>query len=159
MGRILELGNAQNWEQVYTGNFTAQQITNTKFAPIPEQTIPIQLEETVLAVYIQTTEPDDKNWLFGGYCNQLINIPVTVGGAFNSTINNRKKIWLNTISLILFANYTTSYGVSFSFPKWFRDANIIVWQYTGINDDTTEKLITEEFLNINFKLDQIDSKL
>lgn len=155
MGRILELSNGSNWEEIYSGSYTAQQITPKKFAPIPEQTIPVQVEKTVLAVYIKTTEPEGKNWLFGGYANQLIAIPVTVGGVLNSTINNRRKIWLDTISLILFAKYTTSYGLSFSFPAWFRDATIIVWQYIGIDDDSTEKLLTEESANINFKLDQL----
>jgi hypothetical protein len=155
MGRILELSNAANWEQIFSGSYEAQQITQNKFAPIPEQTIPVQLEKFVLAVYVQTTEPEGKNWLFGGFANQLVSIPVTVGGNLNSTINNRKKVWLDTISLCLFAKYTTSYGLSFSFPAWFRDATVIVWQYTGLDDDSTEKLLVEESLNINFKLDQI----
>jgi hypothetical protein len=80
---------------------------------------------------------------------------LVVGGNQDATTVKGQPLFLNQINLILFNKISTNYGVSIKVPKWFPRASVTVWEYTGKDDTSEEILLTQEFANINFKLDQL----
>jgi hypothetical protein len=157
MGLILQLGNEANWNQIYFGTHLSYQISSTRFAPIPKITIPTQLESPILAVYISCL-PDTPTWHFGGWLNQKIFTGLTVGGSPDAENVQRRKIWLNKITIIRLDRLSNNYSVTFEVPKWFQSVSIQVWEYIGLYEDSTELLIEEmreDVLRIEQKVDDI----
>ncbi|MBD2772917.1 hypothetical protein, partial [Iningainema tapete] len=120
MTRILQLGNASNWEQIYNHSQAAVSINPDTHAPIPEIVVPLLIETHVLAVYITTVVPEAREWHFAGYLNQKFELGLTVGGTPEADELSRRKLWLNRIKLIIFPKITATYAISFSVPKWFK---------------------------------------
>jgi len=119
--------------------------------------IPTQLESPILAVYISCT-PAKPTWKFGAWLNQSVFTGLTVGGVVDAENVQRRKIWLNKITLIRLEKLATSYSISFEVPKWFESVFIRAWEYVGPIGDTTEVLIDElkqDVLRIEQKIDAI----
>lgn len=157
MGLILQLGNEANWNQIYFGTTNAYQIAQGKYAPIPKITVPTQLESPILAVYISCL-PDTPTWYFGGWLNQKIFTGLTVGGSPDAENVQRRKIWLNKITIIRLDRLSNNYSITFEIPKWFQSVSIQVWEYIGLYEDSTELLIEEmreDVLRIEQKVDDI----
>lgn len=156
---VLQLGSAANWSDVYFVTVSASQINAERYAPIPKINVPIQLESPILAVYISCTPPK-PTWYFGGWLNQKIFTGLTVGGVTDAENVQRRKIWLNKISLIRLEQLSTSYSITFDVPKWFQSVSIQVWEYIGPIADSTEALISElkqDVLRIEAKVDDIST--
>jgi hypothetical protein len=157
MGRVVSL-NSGNWESIYSFSATAGILSETTYVPIPPAQIPIFLESDIIAVYVNTTVPDGKSWRYGGFVEQRFTSGLLVGGNADAA-GEPKNIWVDKITTIFFPKITAQYSLKAYFPKWFKSVELQVWQYTGF-DDTDEKiLMVEEFANINFRLDQITSRL
>jgi hypothetical protein len=158
MALILNLGNPDNWNQVYNTTVAALLIGNGRYAPIPKIAVPIQLESPILAVYISCS-PNKPTWKFGAWLNQNIFTGLTIGGLTDAENVQRRKIWLNKISLARLDKLSENYAVSFDIPKWFESVSISLWEYTGIISDSTEELINEirdnELPRIEQKIDDI----
>jgi hypothetical protein len=125
--------------------------------PIPEIAVPFVLDKFILAVSIETDVPSNSIWRFAGYINQKISTGLVVGGNQDATTVKGQPLFLNQINLILFPKISTNYSVSVKVPKWFTRASVIVWEYTGVDDTSEEILLTQEFANINFKLDNLNN--
>jgi hypothetical protein len=156
MTRTLQLGNAANWEQIYTHSQVAVQITPTVHAPIPEITVPLLIESHVLAVYLTTEIPEGRNWNFAGFLHQRFELGLTVGGMPEADDLSLRKLWLNRIKLIIFPKLTVGYSIAFNVPKWFKSVQLIVWEYTGTDSDSTEDLV-EQIKNVD--LPRIEAKV
>jgi hypothetical protein len=159
MGLILQLGNAANWNQAFSSNVAAYQIGNGKYAPIPKIIIPTQLESSILAVHISCT-PAKPTWKFAGWLNQSVFTGLTVGGVVDAENVQRRKIWLNKITLVRLEKLATSYSINFEVPNWFESVFIQAWEYVGPIGDTTEVLIKElkqDVLRIEQKVDDIST--
>lgn len=156
MTRILQLGNADNWEQIYSTSVAAVTVTPKVHAPIPEITVPLLLDNHILAVYITTEIPEGSNWNFAGFLNQKFELGLTVGGIPEADELSRRKLWLNRIKLIMFPQLTSNYAISFDVPKWFKSINLTVWQYTGVDYDSVEQSLTEDIIP---RLMSIESKI
>jgi hypothetical protein len=159
MSLILQLGSAANWEQVYFSTVNAFQINPERYAPIPKIVIPTQLESHILAVYVSCTPPK-PSWYFAGWLNQKIFTGLTVGGTPDAENVQRRKIWLNKITLIRLEKLSDSYSITFDVPKWFQSVSIQVWEYIGPIADSTEVLINElkqDVLRIESKVDDIST--
>lgn len=155
MGIILELGNSANWNQVYSTTVAAFQIGNGRYAPIPKIVVPFQLESPILAVYI-SCEPNKPTWNFAGWLSQSVFTGLTVGGVTDAENVQRRKIWLNKITLVRLEKLANSYSINFVVPKWFESVSIQLWEYIGTVDDSTELLINElkqDVLRIEEKID------
>ncbi|MCC5641130.1 hypothetical protein LC593_35980 [Nostoc sp. CHAB 5844] len=156
MTRILQLGNADNWEQIYHTSVAAVNVTPKVHAPIPEITVPLLLENHILAVYITTEVPEGSNWNFAGFLNQKFELGLTVGGTPEADELSRRKLWLNRIKLVMFQKLTSNYAISFDVPKWFKNVNLTAWQYIGVDYDSIEQLLVED---IKPSLVSIESKI
>ena len=139
---VLQLSNAANWEDIYNESTNAFQISSSKFAPIGEITVPYLFERHIIAIYA-TSNKAKSTWHFAGFLNQKLNLGLVLGGASNAYALQRRKIWLNQITLLFFPKYTSSYAISFNVPEWFEHINLNVFEYRGIESDSTEDLIRE----------------
>ncbi|WP_414579192.1 hypothetical protein [Anabaena sp. CCY 9402-a] len=157
--RVVELSNSDNWQSVYFTDIAAMQVPmqdgSQLINPIPEIVIPFLLDKFILAVSITTDVPSSSTWRFAGYINQKISAGLVVGGNQDVTSVKSQPLFLDQINLIFFNKISTSYGVSVKVPRWFPRAVVTIWEYTGVDDTTQEILVTQEFANINFKLDQL----
>ena len=161
--RVVELNNSANWQSIFSTNIVAVQVPmqNGKYLinPIPEIVVPFLVDKFILAVSVETDVPSESNWRFAGYINQKISTGIVIGGGQDATNVKGKALFLDQINLILFDKISTNYAVSVKVPKWFPRASVTVWEYTGVDDTSEEILLTQEFANINFRLDQIQSHL
>jgi hypothetical protein len=141
---VLQLSNAANWQDVYNQSFTAQRINPTVFAPLPEIIVPVLFDRHIIAVYA-TSSSAKPNWYFAGFLNQKIRLGLIPGGSPDADAVQRRKIWLNRITLLFFPKITSTYAVSFNVPKWFDTVNLNIFEYQGTESDSTEDLIRELF--------------
>ncbi|AFY48903.1 hypothetical protein Nos7524_3100 [Nostoc sp. PCC 7524] len=157
--RVVELSNSNNWESIYSTNIYAVSVPmqngTSLISPIPEIVVPFVLDKFILAVSVDTDVPTNSVWRFAGYINQKISTGIVIGGGQDATAVNGRSLFLDRVNLILFQKISTSYAVSIRVPRWFPRAGVNVWQYTGVDDTSEEILLTQEFANINFKLDQL----
>ncbi|MTJ11845.1 hypothetical protein FJR11_04385 [Anabaena sp. UHCC 0187] len=149
---------AQNWESIYTFNATAGILSENTYIPIPPATAPIFLESDIIAVYVNTDVPDGRNWRYGGFVEQRFTSGLTVGGSADAA-GSPHNIYINKITTLFFPPITAQYSLKVYFPKWFKSVELQLWQYTGVDDTSENITLTEEFANINFKIDQLSSKL
>ena len=89
------------------------------------------------------------------YANQKMSTGLVLGGSQDATLNKSQALFLDQINLVMFPKISANFSLSILLPKWFRSAQIIVWRYKGIDDTSEEILLTQEFANLNFKLDQL----
>lgn len=138
---ILNLGDAANWQNFYFHSVTA--VTRPglhKPDPIPEFTIPLKFNKHIIAVSI-ISQTAKSNWYFGGFLNQRITTGLISGNLPDSDVLQRRKLYLNRISILIFPTIATTFTLSLEFPKWFTQASFNFWQYTGPESDTTETQI------------------
>jgi hypothetical protein len=157
--RVVQLSNNANWESLYRTSVTGGTVyTDAGEAiplPIPPVIIPFLLESFIFAISISTAVPEDATWRFAGYANQKMSTGLVLGGSQDATLNKSEKLFLDQINLVMFPKISANFSLSISLPKWFRSAQIIVWRYIGVDDTSEEILLTQEFANLNFKLDQL----
>jgi hypothetical protein len=155
---VLQLGNSANWEQVYFSTVNAAQVNPQSHTPIPLIVVPVQLESPILAVYVSCTPPK-PTWYFAGWLNQKVFTGLTVGGVTDAENVQRRKIWLNKITLIRLDKLSDSYSITFSVPKWFQSISLQVWEYTGPidNPDYALEKIVIDLQRIEGKIDDISS--
>ncbi|MDZ8228295.1 hypothetical protein [Nostoc sp. ChiVER01] len=161
MTRILQLGNADNWEQIYHTTVAAVTLNSKIHNPIPEITIPLLLETHILAVYVTTDIPEGRKWNFAGFLNQKFELGLTVGGTPEADELSRRKLWLNRIKLVVFPRLTATYSITFGVPEWFKNVNVTVWQYVGADYDSVEQFLTSDIqpalARIEQKIDDISN--
>jgi hypothetical protein len=148
MTRVVELANSNNWENIYNYSVTAA-IDNDFPIPLPAVTLPIFLESDIVALYVNTQIPEGK---WGGRVEQIFN-GLTIGKVVSS--GEPKSLWINKLTTIFFPSITAQYSLRVVIPYWFYNYYLEVYRYTGIDDTTEEILLTQEFANLNFKLDQL----
>ncbi|MEG4458913.1 hypothetical protein [Microcoleus sp. N9_A1] len=130
MALLVELDNAQNWIQSDSQSFSSK--------PIPDYVPPYQFEKHILAIFVSNPEPD-QSWRFGGFLNQKIRLGV--GPSLGAESVNSRKLWLGRTQLFIFPKLTTTYTLNFSFPYWFNQVNLTIWEYWGPEADTVTNAI------------------
>jgi hypothetical protein len=58
-----------------------------------------------------------------------VNVPV--GPVSILTTVNDRRLWLRRKQLLIFPADISTYQVTIRFPKWFSQASVTVWEYTG----------------------------
>jgi hypothetical protein len=155
---ILDLSNSANWESIYSHTVNAQVLTERDHIPIPEITIPVLLDQHILAVY--TNSNTAKNtWNTAGYLKQKINLGLVVGGLPDAENVRQQRVLLRKINLIMFPRLTSEYALSFAVPFWLRDLSLSIWKYTGINSDSTSELVNQVRVDIAILDDKVDTLL
>lgn len=131
MTLLVEFDNAANWIQSDFQSFSGK--------PIPDYVPPYLFEKHILAIFVTNPEPD-KNWRFGGFLSQKIRLGV--GPSQGAESLSSRKLWLGRTQLFIFPKLTTTYSLNFSFPYWFNQATLTIWEYWGPEADTLGNAIS-----------------
>lgn len=143
---VLQLTTQENWFQIYDESRTAQIATPSGgYYPIPAFEIPILLERHVLAVRCLSTTAK-PTWRFAGTLSQRFQagtggtaspLPTVEASAIGLRLNRTK--------LVVFKKFTANYQLLFENAYWLKDLRLSIWEYRGIESDSTEDLIRELF--------------
>ncbi|MEH2197806.1 hypothetical protein [Nostoc sp.] len=154
--QVLELGNSANWDLFYSTTIQAVTSSNGEsYTPIPTITVPTLLDSHIIATSVSCSN-SKPTWYSGGFLNQRINLGLTVGGLPDSDAVQKRKVYLNRLTLIIFPKLVDTYAVTFEVPEWFQDVTFTLFEYTGTETDSTENLVNQI---INVDLPRIESKI
>lgn len=154
---VLDLLNQNNWVQIYDESRTAQVATEAGgYFPIPAFEVPIQLDKHILAARCISTTAK-FNWRWAGNLIQKINPPIAginsplvEAGTYSMKINRTK--------LVIFKPLTSTYQLTLEGAYWLKDLRLTLWEYQGIEGDSTEELITTlsgDLNRIELKIDAL----
>lgn len=146
---VLDLTGVGNWSQVYDESRTAVLMAPDAYIPIPAFEVGVLIESPILAVraFCQSAKP---TWRFGGLLIQRFQIGT--GGAASPlplAEASDRALRVNRTQLIVFPKLTANYELLFTCPYWFPDCRLTVWEYSGVNSDTTEKLLELIQIDLN----------
>lgn len=140
---VLELGNSNNWSPFFYTKIDAVTSNNGElFTPIPTITVPILFDSHIIAVSVSCSK-SKPTWYFGGFLNQRISLGLTVGGLPDSDAVQKRRLYLDRLTLIIFPKIVSTYAVTIDVPKWFEDVSINIFEYIGPESDSTEDLIAQ----------------
>ncbi|TWH40286.1 hypothetical protein [Dulcicalothrix desertica] len=157
---IANFGNPNNWESIYNTNLVGADAGNGRYFPIQETTVPLLLENHILAISTSSQNASNK-WKSAGFLNYLIRTGLVVGGTPNTRFGSGYRINLNAITLLILPQLSNEYSISINIHYWIQDVAINIWQYTGDSIDSTDNLI-EEIRDVNLasierKIDDIST--
>ena len=132
-----------NWNLITSTNKVAVDVPSSveNYYPIPEFDIPIILENRIIAIHAESNSAP-QNWKYAGQAMQIIHTGLTVGGQAD-TVNSVKKFYLRQISLLQFPDTNFEFTLRIKIPYWIRDAQLIIWEYTGPITNTYDQILTE----------------
>jgi hypothetical protein len=139
---MLELEKIENWEPRL-----AQSFTTIPKTPLIEYTPILEFTSNVIAALIDNSEALDT-WYSAGWISQRINLPF--GPSTTSSINSQR-LRLRQKQLLIFPKLTPTYKISVQFPRWFTQASVTIWEYTGVQSEGVENQLVE----IQSKLDTL----
>lgn len=126
----MNLSSPSNWDLVYQEDITPG---------VHLFTMPIILSSNIIAVYIAIPNPK-PTWFTGAWVNQLI-----LTGLIDSSTTwsiNSERILLGR-NVLVFPQSLSNYALQFSFPAYFPSIFLSVWEYTGVdNQSSTGELTT-----------------
>lgn len=139
---ILDLGNANNWQLLWIGNFSAEPIPDRQdyTYPIEPVIVPLLLDSPIIVIEIAC--PNDTKRRSAGWANRKIRTGLQTGGTPNTSSFGGKRLLRNEKNLVIFNPIgTDSYGLEIVFGWWMKQAAIQLFEYIGPNTDTvTEQL-------------------
>lgn len=143
MGKLLlQLGNNQNWENLYTHRWESVSIDGgRKYIPIPSQVLPILAEHRILAIGGGSMDAL-QHWKTAGWIIPKLYIS-GVSYPFLEANLPTEKIPLNDYRLIILPDLSHSYRLEFQVPKWLKEVELDIWQYVGEEKDETDELIKQ----------------
>jgi len=122
----IDLENSENWEPRLAQSFT----TNLE-TPLAEYAPNFDFTSNIICCLVDNSEAL-PTWYSAGWISQKINLPFgpnTRGSTSNKRLRLREK------QLLIFSKLTPTYKISIYFPKWFTQASVTVWEYTGSQID------------------------
>lgn len=127
---MLDLTNQLNWNIVTRRNLQAQVTDATKGTYIPLNDLSCYVESTTLMVGLQSKSSKPR-WYRGAYASMRLPILPGSNTEFVAAVEAATKVCrLNALTLIQFPDVGISnYLLILSFPYWFEDMYVEVWQY------------------------------
>ena len=154
MTRALELSNSNSWELIHNQNTSAVKIPTQKggfiTVPISEISIAVLLDVFVVAVRVATDIPEGRTWKFAGHIKQSVSTGIAFENSQDANLTRRQPLFLDKINLVFFPRISTSYSIFIQVPKWFLNASVAVWRYTGPDYDS-------DLARIEQKIDEISN--
>jgi hypothetical protein len=150
---ILQLQNGANWSSIWSYSASAASAPNARpgsTLPIPKITVPFLLENNIVAISA-TSQNARATWNFAGRVAKKISTGIVTGGLPDATVSDRGVLLLNRINLFRFTRLTATYALEIEPPYYFKDINLTLWIYTGVDSDTT----SEQLNRIEFAVDEI----
>lgn len=135
----LELENAANWTIKDSQFFTTAAETL-----LPEY-LSVDLTSNIIGVLVANSEALDT-WNWAGWAYQQIQLPFGPG---SSSATNYRKLWLRQKQLLIFPKLISTYKFAVKFPKWFTQASVTVWEYTGPQIDNIENQLNQVEIKID----------
>lgn len=136
---ILELSNAENWLLVGSVNKVVEPGNSSEFYyPFDEITLPFLLDSNIFAILVDS--PSKKpTWHFAGtlYVKGFLGL-TAIDGLPEASLIERQKLWLGEMRLFKIPRLVPNYSITVVPPKWLTQIDIYCWQYTGVDDDSTE---------------------
>lgn len=119
---ILELEKIEHWI------IRDSQIFTTAFAPLSDYLSPITFNSNIVGVII-TVDGAPETWDFAGWISQKVYLPF--GTSTDSSLLNYHKLFLRRRQLIVFPDFLLPYQLFISFPRWFPNVSVKIWEYIG----------------------------
>jgi len=149
----LELQNAANFSLQYSNSIPAVELAviagKTYYAKLTELIISTTFDKPVISLAISTTVPVGKIWEYAGRIRQVVET------GLGDSIVEEHNLSLVERNLIIFSKISNNYTLRYKPPKWFISLNIGIYQYDRDDIVSGDAAITQEFTNLNIKLDQI----
>ena len=123
----------EDWEQIISTVKVSEVIGDKSNKPIDAFDLGVNLNNSYLAVLIQTTQ-GKPTWRFGGELRQVWNFPK--GQETNANLgkiqSNRQVLSINKLQIIKLEKPTSNtFDLRYYPPPWFRDVIVIAWKYIG----------------------------
>lgn len=123
----------EDWELIINIFKEAEIVGKTANSPINPFELEVNLDNSYLALLIQTTK-GRPTWRFGGELRQVWDFPK--GQQTNSNLgeiqSNRQVLSVNQLEIIKLQKPTLdSFALRYFPPPWFKDVIVIGWKYTG----------------------------
>lgn len=163
----LSLSQTGNWQliyyQVHAGNLANR---GTKIPMIEVIELPVTIASRILAVGASYLAAP-PSWYTAGYFYQEVRgirlddtliFPGVSGGSPAVLDASKRRITLNTIELHIFERLASEHSYRFEPMKWLPKITLGVWQYVGIEADSTEELIETlkvDLTRIEVKVDNL----
>ena len=151
---LIDLNDSNNWtlrtdiNQVALSTIVDQK---EKFFPIPEFNLNVSINANFIAVAILINY-GKPSWSWGGLLNINFDLPFTTQTSGSKGFSSSESLLINKTKIIQVNKISgSSYGLSYSPPKWFRDVRIKVWQYTGFEYD----FVDDTLYDIQQKINQL----
>lgn len=155
MGEIqVNLQDEQNWQLAYNETIQAGRLSANEYYPIKPLDLPILIESSIILVIAENINA--KPWWFLGCRMQQI---VQTGIAPGEVLGSLAKIPVNRPKLQRFPRLSAQYALRVEIPPWFDRMKIVVYEYIGPIEDSTEQLLTESTDLIRIDLLRIETKL
>jgi hypothetical protein len=140
---MFDLENPENWQ-----TRDSQFLSTAPETVLLEYLSSVTFTSTIIAVLVDNSQAKDT-WKFAGNLARKINLPV--GPSSTPSLVNFRKLWLKQKQLLFFPLLTANYQLLVKFPKWFTQASITVWEYTGQQQVDNAEQLTQ----INLKIDTL----
>lgn len=152
---MIDLSNGTQWLKIYDQFHVAQLILDqpSKHYPILPIVVPATLDNYTVAVSSKPTQ-FKPSWQLGAKIYSLIDIS-------NSDIDTAKynyyySVSINEVNILKIKRLSTYYRLLIEVPRWFTDAHLQVWVYTGTE---TIKSTDERLESIEQDLERIELKI
>ncbi len=151
MSAIYDADNSSNWEQIYSGSFAAtypqgQQIP--VYTPIPRTLLPVNIDSSLLAIYVQSTDYPNTQKYLGRVIQSIVS-----NGTFPTATANSKGagLWSNETTLIEFTEYDDNYQLLLVPKYYIEQITLTVFKYIGSTNYEVENRLNI----IEGKIDQL----
>jgi hypothetical protein len=159
---LTQLGS---WELIYFQKLIANNTEDYKFGAPYLYPVELPFLTNARIFLIGATSLKAKpSWYRAGYLYQQID-----GVAINDSVifegmqatpttaidASQRVVPLNSIHLVIFPKLADSYRLRFAPVRWLKELTLGIWEYRGIESDSTEDLIEV----VRAKLEAIDFKL
>ncbi len=147
---IVELGRSDLWNLVFDQTLVVTRAPNSFLAPAPPYLLPSALTHHILLIHCRSNEERAARWVRGCLVSQMVPVGTATFGQ-NLAIANTKSVMQFVPTLVMFPKYSFEYFLRINLYRWFSELSIQVWEYTGIDSDTS----TETLLSIENDVRQI----
>ncbi len=152
---MTDLSNGSLWLKIYDQFHVAQAIPDRpgRHYPILPIVVPTTLDNYTVAVTCKPTQAK-PTWQLGARIYSLIDI--TSSEIDTAKYNYYYPIKIDEINIIKIKQLSTYYKLLIEVPRWFSDAYLQVWVYTGVE---AIKSTDDRLDSIEQDLDRIEAKI
>jgi hypothetical protein len=141
---MLNFNDSSQWSLLISQDFNAHFIGKDKYKSIGEQPVPILGDKSILAILAETTPGHPVTWDYAGKLNQYLKVNILDAHVVTTAVFKSYPLKLNKVNLIIFDRLATgNYAMTYTPPKWFFYAKLIIWEYMGDVGLTIDDKINE----------------